>query len=231
MNDDALILQQPPAAGQLFLLFHGVGAEASDLAPLGRHLGQLFPQAWVVSVNAPDASDFGQGRQWFSVQGVTEASRPARVAATMPRFIATVQAWQQRSGVEPAATALVGFSQGAIMALEASGAQPGLAGRIVAIAGRFATLPAQASPDTTLHLLHGKADPVIPYGHTVQAAEHLIALGGDVTADVLPSVGHEITADTLAVLTQRLTSYIPKRLWDQAMQAAGSMPPPPPGVH
>jgi predicted esterase len=69
--------------------------------------------AVIVSVQAPDAQ--GSGRQWFSVQGVTEDNRPARVAATMPRFVQAVREWQQASGVDTASTTLIGFSQGAIM--------------------------------------------------------------------------------------------------------------------
>jgi hypothetical protein len=36
----------------------------------------------------------------------------------MPTFIETVRYWQKQSGLGPQATALIGFSQGAIMSLE-----------------------------------------------------------------------------------------------------------------
>jgi len=88
MRDDILI-QRPdatPAAPQLLLLFHGVGSSAENMRPLGEALAALRPQAFVVSVRSPDASDLGQGWQWFPVQGMTEANRPERVAAAMPRF-------------------------------------------------------------------------------------------------------------------------------------------------
>jgi len=203
---------------QLVLLFHGVGATPDSLLPLGQGLAGAFAHATVVSVAAPLPSDISSGRQWFSVQGVTEANRAERVAAIMPAFLAEVRAWQQAEDVTATATALVGFSQGAIMALEATRASPTPAGRVVAIAGRFASLPAHAALHTTLHLIHGKSDPVIPYRHTIEAAEHLIGLGGDVTADVLPFVGHEVNADIVDVMLERLQSHIPKRLWDEALR-------------
>jgi predicted esterase len=74
---------------------------------------------------------------------------------------------------------------------------PALASRVLAFSGRFASLPVAALPQTTVHLFHGKADPVIPYVHSVQAAEHLIALGGDVTAEIEPFVGHQLHEDLL----------------------------------
>ena len=117
-----LIIQRPDAAGraELLLLFHGVGSSPEDLQPLGQALAARWPGAWVVSVRSPHPSDVGRGWQWFSVQGVTEANRPERVAAAMPVFFETIGAWQRHTGAGPDRTTLLGFSQGAIMALEST---------------------------------------------------------------------------------------------------------------
>ena len=57
----------------------------------------------------------------------------------MPTFIETVRYWQTTERRQPAsATALIGFSQGAIMALESIKAEPGLASRVIAFNGRYA---------------------------------------------------------------------------------------------
>lgn len=215
-----IVIQQPASPVQLMLLFHGVGASPDSMAEVGRYLGKNFPQALIVSVAGADSSDLGQGFQWFSVQGVTEENRLQRVADALPRFLAAVEYWQQQSGLGHAATALVGFSQGAIMALEAAAARPQLASRVLAFSGRFASLPVAALPQTTVHLFHGKADPVIPYVHSVQAAEHLIALGGDVTAEIEPFVGHQLHEDLLEKAVEYLQSHIPKHVWDEAMSAS-----------
>ena len=200
---EALVLQAPAKPGALFLLFHGVGASQHDLAPLGERLAREFPDAAVVSVPAPDASDLGRGLQWFSVLGVTESNRATRVAATLPRFLETVRHWQQRMRADPAATTLVGFSQGAIMALEAAHAQPPVAGRVVSLSGRYTTLP-QAAPDTRIHFLHGAADPVIPVSNAQAGVRRLQELNADVTLDVLPALGHGIDRPALDLLVQRL---------------------------
>jgi phospholipase/carboxylesterase len=219
---DAIILQQPTqTAQQLLVLHHGVGASAQAMVPLGQRLAAQFPNAFIVSVQAPYASDISpSGAQWFSVQGITEENRPARVAEVMPAFIHNLRYWQQTSGVEASATALLGFSQGAIMALEAAQAQAGLAGRIVALSGRYAQLPGHAPEKTTLHLIHGKSDPVMHYGHCVAAAERLVALGGDVTADVIPNLGHAVTAEVMDLVVERFVGHIPKHHWDEVLNAA-----------
>jgi phospholipase/carboxylesterase len=210
--DGSVIVQQPQGqAAQLFLMFHGVGSDAPNLAPLGRVLAQVFPQSAVVSVAAPDRSDFGAGRQWFSVQGVTETNRLARIEEAMPRFVATVHAWQKQFNVAPEATALVGFSQGSIMSLESARLGQGLAGRIVAFSGRFAVLPATPMAHTTLHLIHGANDPVIPAAQTELAAQRLQALGADFTADVIEAAAHEISPEMQRCMLNRLSSHVPKR--------------------
>jgi phospholipase/carboxylesterase len=204
MSSAVIVQRAAEAATQLILMFHGVGSNAQDLVPLGQALARELPMATVVSVQAPDSSDFGAGWQWFSVQGITEAGRPARVTATMPRFVATVQQWQQETGVGPAQTTLLGFSQGAIMALESTQHPVPLAGRVVAIAGRFAQPPRVAPAGVRLHLLHGDADPVMPVRLSVDAQAQLQALGATATLDRFPGLGHGIDQRVLGKLVERL---------------------------
>jgi len=213
------LIVHPPEGGvakQLFLLFHGVGAAPDDLVPLGQILAAQFPQSAVVSVQAPHDCPYSDGFQWFSVDGITEAERPVRTAEAMPFFQQAVQQWQQVFKVSQEATALVGFSQGAIMALESTQQSPVLASRIVSLSGRFSSLPTQAPENCTLHLIHGKQDSVIAYAHTVHAAERLVQLGADITADVIPFVGHEINEEIAQLLIERLTAHVPKRYFDAA---------------
>lgn len=220
MSDSVIVARPEGQAQQLMLLFHGVGATALDLVPLGRVLAGEFPEAFIVSVAAPAPSGSGQGSQWFSVLGITEENRPARVEAALPAFDATVARWRKEAGVGREAVALIGFSQGGIMALESTRDRPAVAGRAVSIAGRFARLPETPNPDVTLHMFHGKLDPVIPYGFTVEAAKHLVAIGADITADVTPHMGHQINEEVAELLIERLRGYLPKRTWEAAMQAA-----------
>jgi len=199
-----LLLQSPATARRLFLLFHGVGSTPQDLAPLGQRLAQVFPDAAVVSVAGPDRSDLGRGLQWFSVVGVTEANRPDRIAATLPRFVATVQAWQQRLGMTAADTTLLGFSQGAILSLAASELSEPPAGRVVSLSGRYPALPTRAPAGVRIHFLHGDADPVIPVSQAQAAAAALKELGADVTLDVFPGLAHGISRASEERLLQRL---------------------------
>ncbi|MDE3011157.1 MAG: esterase [Pseudomonadota bacterium] len=202
---DGLILQEGGAAGgRLCLLFHGVGARPEAMAGVGHALAERDPALTVVSVQAPQRSDVGFGWQWFSVRGVDEANRPARVAAAMPAFVECVRHWQGRCQAAPADTTLVGFSQGALMALEATQVAAGLAAHVVSLGGRFARPPQRAPLDTVVHVLHGEDDPVMDCARAVAACEQLQMLGGQVTLDLFPGLGHDIDARVIARLLERL---------------------------
>lgn len=211
----------------LFILFHGVGQEASHMAPLAQRLAGEYPQAAVVCVDAPTVCDLGTGGwQWFSARELNDAVRVERVAAVLPQFVATVRALQKQFQMTWERTALVGFSQGAIMSLEAVQAEPALAGRVLAFCGRHAVQPAHAPEDTTVHFFHGMTDTVVPPGPAVDSAERLVALGGDVTADVLPHIGHELHPMLVDKAIEQLRTFLPKKVWRDAMSEAPLVPRP-----
>ena len=210
-------------ADLLFLLFHGVGGQASNMAPLAQALRAQYPQAALVSLNGPDAHDSlpgAGGFQWFSALGITDLNRCDRVDAALPDFIARIRAWGQHFALDWPMVALAGFSQGAIMALEAVQAEAQLAGRVIAVGSRYASVPQHAPHDVCIHLLHGTADAVLPYRLVVEAANQLVALRADVTADVLPGIGHELHPKLVDKAMEQLRTFIPARLWREAVVAA-----------
>lgn len=221
MPDFSLVIQESadPAA-QLIVLCHAGGADAASLLPLGVRLSETFPQATIVSLQADRPAASAQGFEWFAMADVSEQNRRLRVAQALPALEAAVRDWQARSGVSAAATALLGLSQGAEMVLELSKLQPMLASRVVAIGGRFTTLPEVPPTLTTIHLLHGKQDALTPYSHTVTAAHHLLGLGCDITAEVLPFVAHDLHPDLIELAITKLSTHIAQHVWTAAQQAA-----------
>jgi len=207
MTSHDLIVQQPTlssTAPELVMFFHGVGSSAEDLRPLAAFIAPVVPHAWIVSTRAPERSDFGHGWQWFSVQGITEENRPARIAAAQPHFAQRIEEWQRTTGATPARTTLVGFSQGAIMALESTQSANPPAERVISIAGRFALPPRLASDRTAIHLLHGDRDHVVPAAFAVEAAAALQAIGTQVSLELFPGLGHGIDER----LAQRLRQWL-----------------------
>jgi phospholipase/carboxylesterase len=237
------IMQLPiewlPASGapeQLIVLLHGAGEGGAAMAPLAQLLRSNFPQAAVLAPDAPApagsatataaaaasaaaaAATAMPGREWFA--GTLGADlAEADVAAALPPLWVWLRAQQARLRVPPLATALAGFGQGAVLALETAVRDDGLAGRVLAFGGRFASLPEQAPAHTTLHLFHGADDAVVPARHARVALQRLARLEGDATLDIADSAGHEMHPALLHCALHRLTSHIPLRTWQAALGA------------
>lgn len=185
----------------VIILLHGVGSRGADLAPLGTGLQALLPRAKII---APDASEpfdqGGSGRQWFSVRGITEANRPARVEAARTAFDATLRSILHAQGAEVdlSRVALVGFSQGAIMALDAAASGRWSVRAVVAMAGRLATpAPLVPAQGTKVLLLHGEGDAVMPIHLARQAQDGLGAAGAQAELQTFPGLGHGISQESL----------------------------------
>lgn len=206
---------------QLIVLLHGEGARADSMRPLAQALRRAFPSAAVLAPEAPLQGD--DGACWWTASAVPGAGPDEGLDPALAAFHAWVGATQDRLRVGPAATALAGFAQGAMLALEFAARYDGAAGRVLAFGGRFAQLPGQAPQETTLHLLHGADDARVDVVHARRALAHLGGLGGDATLDVAAGVGHALHAALIDAALHRLRSHIPQRTWRAALGAA---PPP-----
>jgi phospholipase/carboxylesterase len=144
--------------------------------------------------DGPQAFDLGPGRQWFSVKGVTEVDRPARVEAALPAFTRIIENFGN-----PLETMLVGFSQGAIMALHAVAAGMPAAG-VLALSGRLAGPVAVRKEWPPITLLHGAADSVMPPEIARASDRWLRAAGAKPELQLFDGLGHGIDDRVLAAI-------------------------------
>lgn len=202
------------APNRLIVLLHGVGTSGANLLPLGQawSAGPL-PSTAIAAPDAPDPFPYGMGHQWFSVAGVTAENREARILAARAGFDRVVAKAIADAGFEgrPDRVALVGFSQGTIMALDAVARGRWPVGAVVGYSGRLATaLPDEASGLSfpPVLLVHGDADDVIASAETVRAAERLGRAGVAVEHHILPGVPHTITGDGAALGARFIADHI-----------------------
>ncbi len=147
------------AARQLVVFLHGYGADGNDLIDIGRAWQGLLPQAAFVSPHAPEPC--GQapiGRQWFPLTFRDPNERWVGVNKAAPVLQGFLDAELARRQLPASALALVGFSQGTMMALHVGlrRATPPIA--IVGYSGLL-VVPPDANPDTL-----ARRDQVAPAG-------------------------------------------------------------------
>lgn len=195
----------------LAVLLHGVGSSGRDLAPLADALRAFLPRTHFVAPDAPNRFDRAPGRQWFGVVGVNEENRPQRIEAARGGFDRVLTAQLDRFGLSGRTNcvALVGFSQGAIMALDALATGRWPIAAVVAFSGRLAS-PGALAPAAGARalLIHGGADRVIPSEETRRAAERLREAGVDVDAHVVPGLGHGISPEGVAMAGEFLAERL-----------------------
>lgn len=223
MSHAHVLLPQEGPAELMFVLLHGAGATGEQMRPLAEALHRQYPRAALVLPDAFEPFDGipggGAGFQWFSEQG-DDAQRAERLTDTVPALVAVVRSLAERLQIPWERVALAGFSQGAVLALEALQQEERLAGRVIAFAGAYAYWPQHAPQEVCIHLLHGKDDRELPYPPLLKAAQELVSLGADITADVVPHIGHELHPQLIERAMEQLRTFIPARLWREAVLAA-----------
>ena len=197
----------------LILFLHGVGADAASFQPLAQALAPGLPQAeYLVPDGFQPFDGGGDGRQWFSLRGVTEANRPGRVRAAAAEVSRYADAELARRGLGGDRLVLVGFSQGAMVAAWLAVHRQPPPAAVVLLSGRVADddAPLAGSVSTPIFVAHGALDPMIPASLAEPGARVLGAWGARVTTRVYPGLGHEVGAqelrDVQAFLGQALAS-------------------------
>lgn len=181
---------------KIVIFLHGVGSSGADLEPLGDYWASSMPDVTFLSPDGPYAFDQGNGYQWFSISGVNEINRPVRVQDARVALDQTLNDLLLEHGAswEKDKIVLVGFSQGTIMSLDVLASNRLPVHAIVGFSGRLASpQPYTVSSNVPLLLIHGKADPVIPYSETEKAAQQLKAQGVKVTTFFEEGIVHTIS--------------------------------------
>ena len=199
-------------ASQLVVFLHGYGADGADLIEVGRQWRTALPQAAFISPNAPERCPATpMGRQWFALSNrppddpAGAADRWSGVVKARGAIDAFLNAELERLGLDDSRLALVGFSQGTMMALhvglrraKAPAAILGFSGMLVG-PERLSEATARdgrGAPPPIL-LVHGDQDPLIPVEAMFMAAEDLAGASIPTQWHLSSGVGHGIDAGGL----------------------------------
>lgn len=191
------------APTSLVILLHGYGADGADLIGLAGPLSGVLPDTTFLAPDAPSACSVNPlGRQWFPISWIDGSSDEAMRAGFVDAA-AALQDWlvetMAAEGMTPAQTALIGFSQGTMMALRVGPALPQALAGIVGFSGRLADPEFQPVTRPPVALIHGDRDEVIPVSALQEATSGLDSLGFPVHWHVSKGTGHGIAQDGLEV--------------------------------
>jgi phospholipase/carboxylesterase len=196
-----------PATG-LVVLLHGHRSSGDDLIHLARQVQPVLPDVAFVAPHGPEA--IGAGRRWFELTSADPERLwrgAAGARATLDRFL---DAERDRLRITDDRIVLVGFSQGAVMALHVGlrrrslAAIVGYAGFLVG-ADHLAGITAR--PPVTL--IHGERDGIVPVQAMHAAAAALKQAGVPVQTHVIRDLGHSINLEGMLAGVAALQQALP----------------------
>jgi phospholipase/carboxylesterase len=194
------------APKQLVVLLHGYGADGNDLIEIGKQWQSLLPDAAFISPHAPNpCAQAPNGREWFQLSLRDQEELWQGVCQARPALDAFLDTELARLNLDDSRLALVGFSQGTMMALhvglrrrQAPAAILGYSGVLVGAEhlGEATARGVDGRPPPVF-LIHGSEDDLI-------SAESLFVAGEDLSKFDIPcqwhmslGVGHGIDAGGL----------------------------------
>lgn len=179
------------AAG-LIIALHGRGAGAEDIVGLAE---EVAPSG--VAIVAPEAA----GNTWYPFRFLEPTERNEPYLSSALRRVGELIAEVQSNGTPAQRVTLLGFSQGACLALESAARQPTRYAAVLAFSGGLIGPPGsvfdyEGSLDgTPVFIGSSDVDPHIPKERVEESAVAMRRLGAEVDARLYPGMGHTVNRD------------------------------------
>lgn len=176
------------------IMLHGRGASAADIIGLADVLDR--PE---VAYLAPDAA----GHAWYPNPFMTPAAGNEPWLSSAKGVVARLVAEAGAAGIPPERVAILGFSQGACLAVEFAARTPRRYGAVLALSGGLIgdrVTPANYSGSldgTPFFFGCSDVDPFIPLARVQESAAVIAHLGGDVTQRIYPGAAHTVVPDEI----------------------------------
>lgn len=189
------LLPREPGLDRTLVLLHGYGADQHDLLPIAH---ELDPRLRAVSLQAPLSLGGGM-RAWFNLSPDARGFSfdPGEARAGLASALAAVEEIA-RGSPQPI---LLGFSQGASMALGILLQRPDLLRAVISLSGvlppRDLALDEKKLRGFPVFAAHGEHDPLLPIALGRTARDELVRLGLSVDWHEYP-MGHMVIPEELA---------------------------------
>jgi len=153
----------------------------------------------------------GFGYQWFGLTNLAPGPLAAGVRNAAPLLDAFIDDTLKSLNLNYDDLALIGFSQGTMMALDRT-MRRGDAAAIVGFSGKIADPAASLSKEAKhppVLLVHGDADPIVPFASLGEAEHALATAGFPVETLVRPGLAHGIDQEGALRAVRFLSAHLP----------------------
>lgn len=189
---------QPRSGGkpkQIILLLHGFGSNGQDMITLAPTWQQALPDALFLAPHAPQRSIAGVGYQWWALSDISPRALALGAVSAAPAIETFIDRKLDQYGLADADLAIVGFSQGTMMALHVGLRRKQRVAAIVGYSGMLtgsAELRDEIQSRPRVLLVHGSHDAIIPVAALRTAQAELNHLEVEVTTHISNGIEHTV---------------------------------------
>jgi phospholipase/carboxylesterase len=179
---------------QLIVFLHGYGSNGDFFNTISDQWSQVLPEAEFIAPHGLEPLNEGPSSyRWFPWIDFDANNVRRGLAEAAPVLAKIITHWLHERKLTTENLALVGFSQGMMIALEMMFHLPGIRA-IIGYSGAFYP-PASKSlsaPFPNILLVHGEADSGVPFHYCLEARQELSKLGITPQLETRPALDHQI---------------------------------------
>ncbi|CCF78433.1 esterase [Wolbachia endosymbiont of Onchocerca ochengi] len=182
----------------LIVCLHGWGSSGDNFVHLAKVMSKSLHDSCFVAPNAPFEREIGDGYQWFSLENRSEEALYSGVKNATLIVNHFIDTKLKKFGLKDTQLSLVGFSQGAMLAIHTALTRTQSCASVVVYSGRFLS-PSKVAPNIkskpNMCLIHGDADDIVPFSSLDLTVKALKKNGINVEGYPIHGLGHIINEE------------------------------------
>ena len=184
---------------QVVVLCHGYGGDGKDISTLAINWQRFLPDAIFLCPNAPEVCAVNpQGYQWFDLTSEKEEVILEKSLIAEEKISTFLDQVFDNFQIEPTNLALVGFSQGCMISIQAGLKKKEQINCILGYSGKVINqkhLSENINSKPKIFLMHGANDTIVPPTHLLEAKEYLTNRGLKIRTKMFKNCEHRIPVE------------------------------------
>ena len=188
---------------QIVVLCHGYGGDGKNISALAINWQHFLPDAIFLCPNAPEVcTDNPQGYQWFDMTSEKEEMMFEKSLAAEEKLNTFLDQVVNNFQLESSNLALVGFSQGCMMSIQAGLKRKEQINCIIGYSGKVINqkhLLENINSKPKIFLMHGANDTIVSPTHLLEAKEYLKKCGLKIKTKLFKNCEHNIPVEGISL--------------------------------
>ena len=184
---------------QVIILCHGYGGDGKDISNLAINWQRFLPDAIFLCPNAPEVCTVNpRGYQWFDLTTEEEKIILEKSLVAEEKLNIFLDQVFDNFQLAPSNLALIGFSQGCMMAIQVGLKRKERINCLIGYSGKVINqkhLSDNIKSKPKIFLMHGANDTIVSPTHLLEAKEYLNKLGLKIKTKLFKNCDHKIPVE------------------------------------